>query len=91
MKALREATFNLTATGINGTSESISVNATANEVNDTDDFLTDLIEDMARTDAIQFTDPDGDATYHSEFTVPLHDDDVGEECWSTQVDSKRRS
>ena len=73
-----EVAFKLTATGIKGTSESLFVNATADEVVDTDDFLTDSIEDTPRTDSIQFTDPDGDATYHSVFNVPLHNDAVGE-------------
>ena len=75
---LGEATFSLTATGINRSTLSLFVNATANEVEDSDDFLTDLIENVARTDSIQFTDPDGDSTYHSEFNVPLHNDNVGE-------------
>ena len=69
------AEFNLTATGLTGTT-TIMVNATPSE--DGADFLTDAIADTAKDFPVEFTDPDGDSTFNGTLSVTLDEDEVRE-------------
>ena len=69
------ATFNLTVTGLTETT-TLMINATPAE--NGSDFLTDTVADTATDFMVEFTDPNGDATYNGNLSVALHDDNVGE-------------
>ena len=69
------AQFMLSATGLSATT-TLLINATPTEV--AGDFLTGDISDTARNFSVEFSDPDGDSTYHGEFSVPIHNDFRGE-------------
>ena len=74
-ESTESAQFNLSATGLSGTS-TLTINATPAE--DGSDFLASTIEATAANFPVEFTDPDGDGTYSGELSVALDNDDVGE-------------
>ena len=76
------AQFNLTATSVLAAS-TITINATPLE--NSGDFLTFAIADIASEYPVTFTDSDGDKVYNGMITIPIDDDPNGEPTGSVKL------